>query len=109
MNRADLTMIARIIFLLCLIFSGLVGTTVLADSSRVYIPTREELRQGAVEIIAGEEKTIYEYRVAGRLLAIKVIPAIGPAYYMVPADGTAHYKSLDQSETLYPKWVLFEW
>ena len=74
----------------------------------VYIPTREELAEGQVEIIAGEDRTVYEYRVNGRLLMIKVVPEIGATYYMVPADGSPHYESLDQKKSLYPKFVIVE-
>ncbi|MFT4711836.1 MAG: hypothetical protein ACJAVI_004121 [Candidatus Azotimanducaceae bacterium] len=62
-----------------------------------------------IEIVIGERKTIYEYRTNGVLIAIKVVPKIGPPYYMVPADGSPHYESLDHAKALYPRWVLFEW
>jgi len=74
----------------------------------VYIPTREEMAAGDVQIIAGESKTVYEYRVNGRLLAIKIVPKLGATYYMVPADGEAHYESLDHKKKLYPQWVIAE-
>jgi hypothetical protein len=74
----------------------------------VYIPSREEMAAGEVEIIAGESKTVYEYRVNGRLLAIKIVPKLGVTYYMVPADGEAHYESLDHKKKLYPQWVIAE-
>ena len=78
-------------------------------ASEVYIPTREEIAGGDVEIVAGEDRTIYEYRVNGRLMMIKVVPKTGFAYYMAPADGSAHYEDLDHGQKLYPKWVLLEW
>lgn len=73
-----------------------------------YIPTREELADGEIEIIAGEDRTVYEYRVNGRLLAIKIVPKFGAVYYMVPADGQAHFESLDHKKKLYPQWVIAE-
>ena len=78
-------------------------------ASEIYIPNREEISQGDVEIIAGEDKTVYEYRVNGRLLLIKIIPDKGLSYYMIPGDGSEHYKDLDHSKSLYPSWVLYEW
>jgi len=78
-------------------------------ASEIYIPSRAEITQGDVEIIAGEEKTIFEYRVNGRLLLIKIVPDKGPSYYMLPSDGSAHYEDLDHSKGLYPSWILFEW
>ncbi len=80
----------------------------LAQAEPVYIPTKEELAEGQVEIVAGEDKTVYEYRVNGRLLMIKVVPKIGATYYMVPADGEPHYDSLDHKKKLYPQFVIVE-
>jgi hypothetical protein len=74
----------------------------------VYIPSKEELAEGQVEIIAGESKTVFEYRVNGRLLMIKIVPKFGATYYMVPADGQPHFESLDHKKKLYPQWVIVE-
>jgi hypothetical protein len=79
-----------------------------AKAETVYIPTREELAEGQVEIIAGEDRTIFEYRVNGRLLMIKVVPEFGATYYMVPADGSPHYEGLDHKKNLYPQFVIVE-
>lgn len=98
-------MLKRLIFLLtCLV------PLAYAEPERtpVYIPTQEELAEGEVEIIAGENKTVFEYRVNGRLLMIKIVPKFGATYYMVPADGQPHYESLDHKKKLYPQWVLVE-
>jgi len=80
-----------------------------ALASEFYLPSREEISQGDVEIIAGEDKTVYEYRVKGRLLLIKIVPNKGLSYYMIPTDGGAHYQDLDHSKSLYPSWILYEW
>tara|TARA_R110002072_G_scaffold1369_7_gene11316 strand:+ start:6285 stop:6488 length:204 start_codon:yes stop_codon:yes gene_type:complete len=66
------------------------------------------MAEGDVEIVTGKDKTVYEYRVNGRLLAIKIVPKVGRTYYMVPADGEAHYESLDHKKKLYPQWVIAE-
>lgn len=98
-------MLKRLIFLLiCLV------PLANAEPARtpVYIPTQEELAEGEVEIIAGEDKTVFEYRVNGRLLMIKIVPKFGATYYMVPADGQPHYESLDHKKKLYPQWVIVE-
>lgn len=55
-----------------------------------------------------EEKTFYEYRVNGVLKEIKVEPKVGPAYYLVPADGGGWIQE-DKSQLLVPKWVIFSW
>ncbi|MFT5209603.1 MAG: hypothetical protein ACI9CE_001325 [Flavobacterium sp.] len=78
-------------------------------ASEYYLPSQEEISQGDVEIIAGEDKTVYEYRLKGRLLLIKIVPNKGLSYYMIPTDGGAHYRDLDHSKSLYPSWILYEW
>ncbi len=55
-----------------------------------------------------DKKTYYEYRVNGVLREIKVVPAVGPAYYLVPADGEGWIRE-DRSTLLIPKWVIFKW
>mgnify|MGYP000043441135 FL=1 len=55
-----------------------------------------------------EDKTFYEHSVNGVITEIKVVPKIGPAYYLVPADGEGWIRE-ERSQTLIPKWVLFEW
>ena len=81
----------------------------LCRSSEIYIPSREEISRGDVEIIAEDDKTVYEYRVNGHLLMIKVVPKKGFPYYMVPANGEPHFNSLDHGQKLYPQWVLIKW
>ncbi len=62
-----------------------------------------------IEIIEGDDRIIYEYRQNGVLMMIKVVPKKGRPYYMVPADGNAHYEGLDHKRKLYPQWVVLEW
>lgn len=104
MNRADFSTTLRLIIVLtCFVL------TYHAAASEIYIPTREDIAGGDIEIVAGEEQTVYEYRVNGHLLMIKIVPKVGFPYYLVPADGSPHYISLDHSQKLYPNWVLVEW
>lgn len=56
----------------------------------------------------GEGKVFYEYRVNGELVEIKVVPDVGPEYYLVPADGGGWIRE-DSTELLVPSWVLFRW
>ncbi len=62
-----------------------------------------------IRIIASESRTVYEYRQNGVLIMIKIVPKKGPAYYLVPADKSPHYESLDHKRKLYPQWVIKEW
>ena len=67
-----------------------------------------EIRGPDVTIIAGEERTIYEYRQNGELRMIKVVPNWGKPYYLVPRDRTSGFGDLERAEMLLPSWVLFE-
>jgi hypothetical protein len=61
-----------------------------------------------ITIRHSESSTFYEYRVNGELREIKVIPANGKEYYLVPAEGGDFIRT-DKSSLLIPKWVLFRW
>jgi hypothetical protein len=71
--------------------------------------TDDDYNNDQIEIVVGENRTIYEYRQNGILTMIKIVPEKGRAYYMVPADGAPHYESLDHKRKLYPQWVIMEW
>ena len=81
----------------------------LPASNSIAQPSTDDFRDEDIEIVEGEERTIYEYRNNGILMMIKIVPKVGRPYYMVPADGSAHYQSLDHKKKLYPQWVILEW
>jgi hypothetical protein len=61
-----------------------------------------------VTIIKQTEQTVEEYRAGGRLYMIKIIPKVGPPYYLVDdlGDGKfARQNSLDSGLRV-PRWVL---
>lgn len=65
-----------------------------------------------VTIIQGERQTVHEYRLNGRLFAIKVTPKNGPTYFLVDADGDGELETRRKELTpdfLIPQWVLFSW
>lgn len=61
-----------------------------------------------INIERDDEASYYEHRVNGVLKEIKVVPKVGPVYYLVPDDGGGWIRE-DRSTFLVPKWVLFEW
>ncbi len=69
----------------------------------------DDFGEDDIEIVEGEDRTVYEYRTNGILMMIKIVPKVGRSYYMVPADGSAHFETLDHKKRLYPQWVIFEW
>jgi hypothetical protein len=65
-----------------------------------------------VTIIEGEKETIEEYRINGQLYMIKVIPDVGPSYYLMDSDGDGRLESRMSdlySDYVIPKWVIFSW
>ena len=71
-------------------------------------PSLEEARGPDVTLIAGEERTVYEYRQNGKLRMIKVVPKVGKPYFLAPRDPTTGFGDLEQADTLVPRWVLIE-
>lgn len=61
-----------------------------------------------IVIRPGKNEVFYEYRVNGQLLEIKVVPEVGPPYYLVPAE-TGGWIRENESSLLVPSWVLFRW
>lgn len=61
-----------------------------------------------ITIIAGEERTVYEYWQNGQLRMVKVVPKIGKPYYLTPRDGTRGFGDLERADMLLPTWVLVE-
>ena len=79
-----------------------------ADAQPAPSESPAEFRGPDVTLIAGEERTIYEYRQNGQLRMIKVVPKFGKPYYLAPRDRTRGWGDLEQADMLLPEWVLIE-
>ena len=58
------------------------------------------------------KKTIQEYRINGALYMVKIVPDIGPPYYLIDSDGDGNMdvRKTDLQKTIkVPQWVLFRW
>ena len=58
------------------------------------------------------EKTIQEYRKNGELYMVKIIPVVGPAYYLIDTngDGNMDVRGSDLDKGLkINQWKLFQW
>ncbi|ABC32995.1 conserved hypothetical protein [Hahella chejuensis KCTC 2396] len=84
--------------LLALIILPLAAPTLAEDSTA----------EPEVQIRYGEKETHYEYRVNGELVQIKVVPKVGPEYYLVPSD-TGEWVQSEKPRILVPSWKLLEW
>ncbi len=58
----------------------------------------------------GEEK-VEEYRINGRLYMIKVMPKVGPSYYLVDTKGDGVFSRYDPANKplSVPMWVIKRW
>jgi hypothetical protein len=80
-------------------------------------PTPEQVQSGEalepeVTIIRKRDATVEEYRVNGNLYMVKVVPIVGPPYYLVDQDGDGKMEtnmSEIYSDFVVPQWVLFSW
>lgn len=66
-----------------------------------------------ITITESNDALIKEYRVAGKLRAIKVMPKNGmPVYYLIDREGNGEFVKLGPDmgpEMKVPQWILFEW
>ena len=65
-----------------------------------------------ITIIRKGKKTIQEYRKNGELYMIKIVPAIGPAYYLLDTtgDGNMDVRSSDLNKgNKINQWKILEW
>ncbi len=83
------------------LLASLTPTTLWAQESALPVEPKITIRRS-------EDKTFYEYRVNGILKEIKVVPDVGPEYYLVPQDGGGWIEE-ERSQVLVPKWVIFKW
>ncbi len=91
------------------LLAGILLIAAPAAAQEAYIPPPDESSADDIEIVVGDDRTIFEYRTNGVLMMIKIVPKSGRPYYMVPADGSPHFETLDHSMKLYPRWVILEW
>ena len=75
---------------------------------KVPVSVAREISQADEVIITeeGERKT-FEYKVNGQLRVIRVIPAVGPEYYLYPEDQSLE-AGIDQSDSLLVRWKILE-
>lgn len=56
------------------------------------------------------DNTYYEFRINGEISEIKVVPKVGPAYYLIPSEQESNeFVRKDNPQMRVPKWVIFRW
>ena len=71
----------------------------------------EEL-EPEVSIIKRDDAVVTEYRMNGQLYMIKVVPVVGPPYYLIDStgDGSLNMRRNDLDPGLVvPSWMIFRW
>ncbi len=64
-----------------------------------------------VTIVKKGTETVEEYRRNGKLYKMRVVPASGPAYFLVDPKGDGNFSRVDgpAPKIAVPTWVLIEW
>ena len=70
--------------------------------------TSSQLRGQDITVVLGTDRTVYDFRQNGELRAIRVVPKVGKAYTLVPADPTKGYGNLERADRWLPQWILLE-
>ena len=71
----------------------------------------DESLEPEVTITQTDDQTTYEYSINGARYMVKIVPARGPAYYLLDLDGDGEMDTQegDPSRIVIPQWVLFRW
>jgi uncharacterized protein DUF2782 len=71
-----------------------------------------EVLEPDITIIRKGKNTIQEFRKNGQLYMVRIIPDVGPAYYMLDTDGDGNMdvrrSDLDKGLNI-NQWKIFEW
>jgi hypothetical protein len=97
----------KLIFTMFFVFQVILGMT-MVGTVVAQPPEGADPNEPKITIKHGKDKTFYEYRVNGLLKEIKVVPSVGPEYYLVSADGGGWIRE-EKSQLLVPSWVIFRW
>ncbi len=89
------------------------GVAAVPEPPELPMPVQSgETLEPDITIIRKGKKTIQEFRRNGVLYMVKIVPKVGPAYYLIDADGDGNIdvrgNDLD-SGTKINQWKLFEW
>jgi len=92
-----------------LVITALVSTLSLgAIDARIASASESDARGPDVTVVSGEKRTVYEYRQAGQLRMIKVVPKHGRPYFLVPRDETRGFGDLEKADMLIARWTIIE-
>ncbi len=85
----------------------------LAMLSMIVLADDADLSEAEVTIVQDDdEQRVEEYRVNGQLYLVKVIPVVGPPYFLLDQDGDGQFDLQNNDPTINPptsQWRLFKW
>ncbi len=87
------------------------ATVVEAPPAPATLQSGEPLEPDVTIRERGSEK-VYEYRINGRLVMVRVEPPVGPPYYFVDRNGDGELEYTTDDPLRGPnvnKWVIFRW
>ena len=75
------------------------------------VQDRSEQIEPEVRIRREDDRTVEEYMIGGVVFMIRIVPAVGPAYYLIDTTGDGNFDSRhDHMEPVRPAhWRIFEW
>lgn len=87
---------------------AMAAVVTLLASGPVLAADSADIRGPDVTIIEEEDRTVMEYHQGGVLRMVRIVPAWGKPYYLVPRDQTTGIEDLERADTLLPTWVIVE-
>lgn len=87
--------------------------TPVPDPPEMPMPVEDnEEMEADITIIRKGKKTIQEYRKNGQLYMVKIIPDVGPPYYLIDTDGDGNMdvrgNDMDRELNIH-QWKILEW
>ena len=70
------------------------------------------LEEADITLIERPDGVVREYRIAGRLFMVEVVPFVGPRYYLIDTTGDGMLDSRRGrlgDDFVPPQWILFQW
>ena len=87
------------------------GTAPLEEAPPPPLVKEDLSLEGKVTIVKKGSDTVEEYRLNGKLYKMRVVPAKGPAYFLVDPKGDGNFSRVEgpAPKIAVPTWVLIEW
>jgi hypothetical protein len=73
-------------------------------------PQDRELTEPDVVVIERDGQRIEEYRINGQLYMVRIVPDVGPPYYLLDSDGDGSFETTREEadpRISIPHWVIF--